>query len=141
MAPPLRAACRRPQGPFAANTPTSVACCRLAAQALRWHAASADWGSSSSSSSRSSSSSPSTLLAVRDRLVERVGLEDNAQAAAELQHLAQQLARACIEAYCRGHYSALGYAAKGDLPRDWLSELLLAPLLRAACRWAWGRCS
>ena len=78
---------------------------------------------------------------MRDRLVERVGLEDNAQAAAELQHLAQQLARAFIEAYCRGHYPALGYAAKGDLPRDWLSELLLAPLLRAACRWAWGRCS
>ena len=60
-------------------------------------------------------------------------------AAAQLAALAQQLAASCIDAYCRGCYASLGFSAaasKADLPRDWLSQLLLQPLLRAACRWA-----
>lgn len=56
-------------------------------------------------------------------------------AAEELAGLAGALAAACIDAYARGRLGALGHPGpKGDLPRDWLSQLLLAPLLRAACR-------
>lgn len=60
-------------------------------------------------------------------------------AAAQMAALAQQLAAGCIDAYCRGCFASLGFGAaagKADLPRDWLSQLLLQPLLRAACRWA-----
>lgn len=56
-----------------------------------------------------------------------------------MQALGRQLAACCIDAYCRGAYAALGAGAgatKADLPREWLSKLLLAPLLRAACRCA-----
>lgn len=58
-------------------------------------------------------------------------------AAAQLAALAQQLAASYIEAYCKGCYASLGFGAavsKADLPRDWLSQLLLQPLLRAACK-------
>ncbi len=55
-------------------------------------------------------------------------------AAAELAALAGQLAAACIDVYCQGRYTALGQASKEGLPPAWLSELLLAPLLRAGCR-------
>lgn len=54
-----------------------------------------------------------------------------------MQGLARQLAACIVDAYCRGAFGALGCgagASKADLPRDWLSQLLLAPLLRAACR-------
>ncbi|KAL4437400.1 hypothetical protein ABPG75_004539 [Micractinium tetrahymenae] len=93
---------------------------KLAGQALRAYATAPGEGGS--------------LLAVRDLLIARVGLEDNGAAAAELAALAGQLATACIDAYCRGRYAALGQASKAGLPPAWLSELLLAPLLRAACR-------
>lgn len=56
-------------------------------------------------------------------------------AAAELAVLTGQLAASCIDAYCCEQYSALGCSAKSELTRNWLSELLLVPLLRAACRW------
>lgn len=54
--------------------------------------------------------------------------------------LARQLAASCVEAYCRGSLAALGFAGqtgaggKAELPQDWLGQLLLAPLLQAACR-------
>ncbi|PRW60522.1 Zinc finger CONSTANS-LIKE 5 isoform A [Chlorella sorokiniana] len=96
---------------------------RLAARALAARPSGADWGG--------------LLVAVRDRLVERCSAEDHAPAAAQLAALAQQLAASCIDAYCRGCYASLGFSAatsKADLPRDWLSQLLLQPLLRVACR-------
>jgi hypothetical protein len=57
-----------------------------------------------------------------------------------MQALAQQLTAAFIEGYCRGQYAVLGHGSKGELPRDWLSELLITPLLKAACRWVGGGC-
>jgi hypothetical protein len=103
---------------------------RCAASALRTHAA-LEWGPA--------------LLHLRDHLVERVGAEDHGGAAAELQALARQLTAALVDAYCCGRYAALGFAAKAAVPREWLSRLLVAPLLRAACRCGgcgvptWGR--
>lgn len=96
---------------------------RLAAAALRSHAP-PDWGPA--------------LLHLRDRLVERVGAEDSGGAAAELQALSRQLTAAMVQAYCRSQLGSLGYRSKGEVPRDWLSRLLITPLLRAACRWALG---
>ncbi|GAB4814696.1 hypothetical protein N2152v2_001742 [Parachlorella kessleri] len=92
---------------------------RLAAHALKLHATK-HWGQ--------------TLLHVRDKVIERIGHEENAESAQELQAVMQQLAGACIEAYCHGHFSSLGVASKEELPREWLCYLLIAPLLRAACR-------
>ena len=57
-----------------------------------------------------------------------------ARAVSELQAVVQALAAACVEAYCRGHYSPLGVAAREQLPREWLSTLLVAPFLRAAAK-------
>lgn len=94
---------------------------RCAASALLIHAV-PDWGP--------------VLLRLRDHVVERVGAEDHAGAAAELQALARQLTAALVDAYCCGRYTALGFAAKGAVPREWLSRLLVAPLLRSACRCA-----
>lgn len=94
--------------------------CRLAAHALHVHAAK-HWGQA--------------LLFVRDQAVERVGHEESAVAAQELRGVMLRLAEACIEAYCRGHLSALGAGSKEELPREWLSRLLITPLLRAASRW------
>jgi hypothetical protein len=74
------------------------------------------------------------LLHLRDRLVERVAAEDSAAAAAELQRLARQLTAACVDAYCRAQYASLGYSSKAQVPREWLSTLLIAPLLREACK-------
>jgi hypothetical protein len=93
--------------------------CRLGAYALKLHATK-HWGQ--------------TLLFLRDKVVERIGHEENAETAQELRGMMQQLASACIEAYCRGHFSSLGVASKEELPREWLCHLLIAPLLRAACR-------
>ncbi|KAI7837045.1 hypothetical protein COHA_009122 [Chlorella ohadii] len=96
---------------------------QLAARALAARPPGADWGG--------------LLTGVRDRLVDRCSLEDHAPAAAQLAALAQQLAASYIEAYCKGCYASLGFGAavsKADLPRDWLSQLLLQPLLRAACK-------
>eukprot|EP00887_Chlorella_sp_A99_P003844 scaffold11.g3844.t1 len=75
-----------------------------------------------------------TLLYVRDRLVERVGLEAQPQGAAELQGLARALTAACLDCFRRGEYGALGASSRDDLAREWLSTLLVAPLLRATCR-------
>ena len=97
---------------------------RLVAYALRLHAG-RHWGG--------------TLLWLRDRLVERVGHEENAETAAELRGAGAALAAAAIEAYCRGHFSSLGVAGKEELPREWLCSLLSAPMQLDAYMWVCGR--
>ena len=67
--------------------------------------------------------------------MERVGCEDQPQTAAELQQLVQALTAAFLECFRTGECGALGAASRGELHHEWLSALLLTPLLRAACRW------
>lgn len=93
---------------------------RLAAYALRSHGV-RPWGTG-------------LLQYVRDRVLARVGQEEYGPVAAELADLAAALAAACLDAYARGEWGAFA-AAREDMRAEWLSELLLEPLVREACRW------
>lgn len=77
---------------------------------------------------------PGLLLYVRDRIVARVGQEEDAPVAAELADVSAALAAALLDCYVRGEWAALGAAGRAGVPSDWLGALLLEPLVREACK-------
>ena len=108
-------------GPSArpARDTAAAAPCRLAAHVLR-ATPPKPWGTS--------------LLGLRDRLVEGAARESHPPAVAELQRLAAAAAGGAVAACIAGEYSALGAGSRAELGDDWLVGLLAEPLLQLAAR-------
>lgn len=80
-----------------------------------------------------------SLLGLRDRLVEGAARETHPPAVAELQQLAAAVAGGAVAACTAGEYGALGAASREGLGDDWLVRLLAEPLLQLAARWGAAR--